>query len=334
MALNIQRINFEPIGGDSATAAFRKLDLGIGEVAGAIDGDGSPNSGISNRIAAAEQKLSNLGNASTKNLGAVAGTVAAGDDSRLVAVATKLDKINPVITGALKSDNGNLVLQPGANGTVFIRPNPESETGQARVSSDGMLTVSGSTNTNDVLSRSGAVTGGSGAANYLVLQSGGFQGSVILRPSYQSTAGQAALSATGNLSCVSLTQTSSADVKDYLQGYGGALGAIDKLVVLTYQYRDTYVSDGGRTRVGILAENVADAIPQAVTPAQMVTLRISDPSWDGEGEAQYIEQTSVIPASVDPMQLVSVALRGIQELVGQIGALTARVAALESPPTV
>lgn len=88
MALNIQRINFDPIGGDSATAAFRKLDLGVGELANAIDGDGSATTGLANRVNTSELKISLLGNASTKNVGTVEGTVAAGDDSRFKAVGT------------------------------------------------------------------------------------------------------------------------------------------------------------------------------------------------------------------------------------------------------
>lgn len=88
MAMNIQRVNFDPVSGDSSTAAFRKLDLDIGEVSKAIDGDGSASSGISNRVASAEQKLSKLGDASTKNVGTTAGTVAAGDDPRIKTVGT------------------------------------------------------------------------------------------------------------------------------------------------------------------------------------------------------------------------------------------------------
>ncbi|GAA0911018.1 hypothetical protein GCM10009552_23870 [Rothia nasimurium] len=114
MAMNIQRINFDPIGGDSVTAAFRKLDLDVGEVVNAIDGDGSTTSGISNRLALAENKLGALGNVSTRNIGTSAGTVAAGDDARFLTVGTTpgtvaagddaritsaLPKVNPTFSG-------------------------------------------------------------------------------------------------------------------------------------------------------------------------------------------------------------------------------------------
>lgn len=124
MAMNIQRINFEPIGGDSATAAFRKLDLGIGEIASAIDGDGSERSGILNRLSIAEQRVGELGGAATKDVGMVSGTVAAGDDPRFGsnasaaanAMATanqKLNATNPASNGALTHNAGALGASSG-----------------------------------------------------------------------------------------------------------------------------------------------------------------------------------------------------------------------------
>ncbi|KAF1045596.1 tail fiber domain-containing protein [Xylophilus sp.] len=110
MAMNIQRVNFDPVTGDSYTAAFRKIDLDVGEVAKAIDGDGSADSGIENRIGIAEQKLSRLGNSSTRNVGAVAGTVAAGDDPRIKVVGTTAGTVaagdDTRITGALPKSGG------------------------------------------------------------------------------------------------------------------------------------------------------------------------------------------------------------------------------------
>lgn len=123
----IQRINFDPVGGDNATTAFRKLDLSIGEISGAIDGDGSTGSGIGNRLAAAERTMAGLGSASTRNVGSTSGTVAAGDDARFAANAgaaadamamanQKLNSANPSSTGTLTHRAGS--LGPGAGGAL------------------------------------------------------------------------------------------------------------------------------------------------------------------------------------------------------------------------
>ncbi|NID14409.1 hypothetical protein [Luteibacter yeojuensis] len=61
MALNIQRLNFDPVTGDNPSEGFMKLDLNIGEIVEAIDGDGTPeNTGIEQRLSDAESKISNL----------------------------------------------------------------------------------------------------------------------------------------------------------------------------------------------------------------------------------------------------------------------------------
>ncbi|MGE7136230.1 pyocin knob domain-containing protein [Luteibacter sp. NPDC031894] len=88
MALNIQRLNFDPVTGDNASEAFMKLDLDIAEIAEAIDGDGTPGTGIGTRLSAVETIVDGLGDAATKNVGTAAGTVAAGNDSRLRDVGT------------------------------------------------------------------------------------------------------------------------------------------------------------------------------------------------------------------------------------------------------
>lgn len=83
MALNIQRLNFDAATGDNPSEAFMKLDLDIGEIATAIDGDGTPGTGIDARLGAVEAVADGLGDAATKDVGTAAGTVAAGNDSRL-----------------------------------------------------------------------------------------------------------------------------------------------------------------------------------------------------------------------------------------------------------
>jgi hypothetical protein len=57
MALDIQRLLFDPITGDSPTAAFRKLDNSIGEIAELLDGGDTPENGLDARLAAAENDI-------------------------------------------------------------------------------------------------------------------------------------------------------------------------------------------------------------------------------------------------------------------------------------
>jgi hypothetical protein len=90
MALNIQRLNMDPVTGDNPSEAFMKLDLDIGEIAAAIDGDGTPGTGLDGRLAAVETTVDGLGNAATKDIGTAAGTVAAGDDVRFERVGRNL----------------------------------------------------------------------------------------------------------------------------------------------------------------------------------------------------------------------------------------------------
>jgi hypothetical protein len=94
MALNIQRLNFDPVTGDNASEAFMKLDLDIGEIAQAIDGDGSPGAGIDGRLTTVEAVVDGLGNASSKDVGTAANTVAAGDDGRFTYRGTRNLLIN------------------------------------------------------------------------------------------------------------------------------------------------------------------------------------------------------------------------------------------------
>ncbi|NII53596.1 hypothetical protein [Luteibacter sp. SG786] len=91
MALTIQRINFDPVTGDNPSEGFMKTELNIVEIATAIDGDGTPgNPGIEGRLADVEAVADGLGSASTRNVGTTAGTVAAGDDARLLRVGRNL----------------------------------------------------------------------------------------------------------------------------------------------------------------------------------------------------------------------------------------------------
>ena len=153
MALNIQRLNFDPVTGDNPSEAFMKLDLDIGEIAEAIDGDGTPGTGFDARLSAVETTVDGLGDAATKDVGTTEGTVAAGDDVRITGSFPKTGgpisgsiTVSGTITASstFASSTANVVLAPASAGTVFLRPNgPASTTGQATVGSTGNLSVSG-----------------------------------------------------------------------------------------------------------------------------------------------------------------------------------------------
>lgn len=82
--------------------------------------------------------------------------------------------------------------------------------------------------------------------------------------------------------------TSSADVKDYIEGYSGDADAeLDRLVVIEYNYRPGY-SDSSKRVVGLLAENVADVHPSASGEERMVQTQIE---VEREVEVEYPVQT-------------------------------------------
>ena len=110
--MDLWRLNFKPMseGGDDVTGALRKVDLNFGSLNGALADTGE----VGARLMRAEQVLAGLGNAAGRNVGTGIGSVAAGDDARIVAVSSKADKsyvdaglaqkinvTNPVFDGAI-----------------------------------------------------------------------------------------------------------------------------------------------------------------------------------------------------------------------------------------
>lgn len=88
--MDLWRINFKPMteGGDDVTGALRKVDLNFEGLGNALASSGE----FGSRLAHVEQIAGTLGGAATKDVGSAEGTVAAGDDARIVAVASKADK--------------------------------------------------------------------------------------------------------------------------------------------------------------------------------------------------------------------------------------------------
>lgn len=109
-----QPINFDPATGDDTTGALRKADNNIKD----LDG-----------------RLSALGNASSRNVGTSAGTVAAGDDSRITGA---LPKSGGYMTGGIKTatsssslivDGPTRVIGDAAGNIAALRINSTPEAG-------------------------------------------------------------------------------------------------------------------------------------------------------------------------------------------------------------
>jgi hypothetical protein len=131
-----------------------------------------------------------------------------------------------------------------------------------------------------------------------------------------------AIALTGNvnvsatLTAVAVTQTSSFEVKENIHAFDGALDVIDRISVVTFTYDPVFIEEDGKTRLGVLAENVEVALPSAYTPSATALME------DGEEE--------VTPASVDYAQFGPLALRAIQELRAELSAMKLRVETLEA----
>ncbi|PPU41818.1 tail fiber domain-containing protein [Xanthomonas arboricola] len=127
----------------------------------------------------------------------------------------------------------------------------------------------------------------------------------------------------GPINATAFNPTSSFDVKDNVEGYSGALEAISKLSVVTYNYIES-VDVEMRKRVGLLSENVADAVPTAFNPAP------AENESRADDDSEQPPTAPPLASSIDMMQLLAVAIRGVQELARENKMLSQRLAALEA----
>ena len=82
------------------------------------------------------------------------------------------------------------------------------------------------------------------------------------------------VSRTGAVTALAFNPISSADVKDYIEGYtGDADDELNRMVVIEYNYRPEFVESDKRC-VGLLAENVADVHPSASDPESVVQVQV------------------------------------------------------------
>lgn len=116
-----QPINFDPATGDDTTGALRKAD---------------------NNIKDHEQRLAALGNASTRNVGTAAGTVAAGDDSRFAANSAAAASAQATASAALPLAGGTLtgnVTTAANRASLIVRSNANGVIGNATGSLGGLV---------------------------------------------------------------------------------------------------------------------------------------------------------------------------------------------------
>lgn len=82
------------------------------------------------------------------------------------------------------------------------------------------------------------------------------------------------VSRTGAMTALAFNPISSADVKDYIEGYSGdADDELNRMVVIEYNYRPEFIESDKRC-VGLLAENVADVHPSASDPESVVQVQV------------------------------------------------------------
>ncbi|MDR9892864.1 tail fiber domain-containing protein [Pseudenterobacter timonensis] len=171
-----------------------------------------------------------LGNSATKNVGTAAGTVAAGDDSRF---GTVNGNSGGVITGAVSIEGQNLNLR-SANPTggwpffITFMAGQGNNLPYSRLygENSGDITIS---------------TGVNVSARYFQFNAAGN------------------FNAPGNITCVSLTQTSDADKKDNVRAIENALDKVLALDGVTFNWKDS-----GLPSAGVIAQKLIDVLPEAV----------------------------------------------------------------------
>lgn len=183
----------------------------------------------------------------------------------------------------------------------------------------------------------------------VVLATGG-AGTVFLRPNgTDSGAGELTLSQSGVCSAPAFNPTSSADVKDFIEGYAGDADMdLNRLVVITHRYRPEFL-DSEKTYLSLLAENVQSVVPIATDGnydvvekepyERPVTITVQVPNEDGDAtqdkemetfETAWREVTRHVPMNVNLMSIVALCVRAHQSKDRRIRELEAAVADLQA----
>jgi len=138
----------------------------------------------------------------------------------------------------------------------------------------------------------------------------------------------------GTLSATSFNPTSSADVKDYIEGYSGdACEELDRLVVISYRYRPEFGGPEGEI-AGLLAENVHSVWPNATggdydeTVQEVVLNEDGTPKLDSDKKPVTVSVKRHVPMNIDMMQTLARTVRAHQQKNRRIKQLEETVASL------
>lgn len=261
-------------------------------------------------------------------------------------------RIRPVASG-----DQFFIRNEGATGVTIDAVNNANSAYAVATLRGSAVNIVGATTVSSNLTVSGQVSSSQNFASTtqnIVIAGGQSTGTIYMRPRGVADAtGQATLSPAGVMSAPSFNPTSSADVKDYIEGYAGdADGDLNRLVVVTHKYRPEFL-DSDKTYISLLAENVHSVVPSATDgnydvvekePFERVVLvPVQVPDEDGVGahevnmevtETAWRDVTRHIPMNVNPMAILALCVRSHQTKDARIRALEAAVAELQAarPP--
>lgn len=121
------------------------------------------------------------------------------------------------------------------------------------------------------------------------------------------------IESTGAMTAPAFNPTSSADVKDFIEGYrGDSCEELDRLAVVTYRYRpEFYESD--KTYVGIIAENLAYVRPDATTDETHIEHSDVPVGYDEYGNVVTETRSRIVPMGYDMAQLLALNTRSHQQ---------------------
>ncbi|MFZ1873584.1 MAG: tail fiber domain-containing protein [Chania sp.] len=266
------------LGAAQANTLGGAAKLNVGTAAGTVA------AGNDSRIVGAAQ-ASTLGNAAKLNVGTVAGTVAAGNDSR--------------IANAVQSmSSGNLMCLELYSNTPFIDFHYANTNADYDVrlinSSNGFLECSG------LFGAAGNYRGKRGASG--IWGTNGFN--------FFWTTGLEAWVDNTYVGAVQLT--SDRRLKQDINDTNDNLEKINQLRPVTYRYRDIGIFKAGDVKRGLIAQEVAKIIPEAVT---------------GTEDPDDIDLQR--PLALEPLTLISVLVGAVKEQSEQVSSLRSDVEALK-----
>lgn len=267
------------VGAAQASTLGGAAKLNVGTVSGTVA------AGNDARIVGAVQ-TSTLGAAAKLNVGTVAGTVAAGNDSRIV---------NAVQT----MSSPNITSLEMTSATPFIDFHYANTTTDFDVrlinSSSGFLECRGQFGASGNYRCKRGSSGIWGTSGFNFFWTTGLEAWV------------------DNTYVGAVQLTSDQRLKQEINDSSDNLDKINQLRPVTYRYRDVGIFKAGEVKLGLIAQEVAQVIPEAVT---------------GKEDPDDIDLKR--PLALDPLTLISVLVGAVKEQSAQISELKNEVIALKA----